>query len=156
MHIRTRIIWLFVVALFLPLLAHAAGECCVTLVGKDGSRTLFYLSDQPIISYVDNMLVVKSTKREVQVAIASIQYVDLSEVGGRVATAIEQPHFQANSSRMLGLRPGSAVQAYTVDGQLLQTFQVSADGEADIDLSSLPRGIVILRTATTSFKITNK
>jgi hypothetical protein len=55
-----------------------------------------------------------------------------------------------------GLRQGDTVTLYTADGKTLTSVEADSNGRASVSLSSLPKGIFILRTPTQSYKIINK
>jgi len=55
-----------------------------------------------------------------------------------------------------GLVAGSKIYTYLQDGRLLNECTADNNGNANVDLKSLPKGIVILRSNKMSVKISNK
>ena len=85
----------------------------------------------------------------------------------QVTTAIERPTVQPNGddirptiafgeAKFNGLKAGTRIMVYSVEGKAITTVTATTDGQATVDLRSLPKGIYILRTPAKSFKIYNK
>ena len=152
---------LMLVALLLPTSLQAAGnDLFLTVTTTGGVSTTFYLSENPVITYVNDVLVVTSSEKEVSVPAAQVVDVNLTGLH-QLATNMsdvltKRPTFVSGQALMTGLPAGSTVQLLNVDGQLLATATANVEGEAMLDLKALPRGIVIVRTAKQSFKVTNK
>jgi len=147
--------------LLLPLSAQAReGDLFLTVITKGGVSTTFFLSENPVVSYAGDALVVKSSKKEVSVPAAQVASVDLTGLHA-VPTAVSSPQtgrpaFDSGHALMTGLDAGATVQMLSTGGQLLDTVTANANGEAVINLNSLPRGIVIVSTGKQTFKVTNK
>lgn len=132
----------------LPLMANA-DDTRFIITTKDGTVAEFYLDDDPLITYQDNLLVAVSSKQEISVSAEEVvSFVFSSEPSGI-------KNLQGTSS-FNGLVPGTAVQVFTIDGKLITNTKVSEDGKVDINFNNLPEGIFVIRTAKTSFKIMNK
>ena len=133
----------------LPLMANA-DDTKFIITTNDGTVAEFYLDDDPVITYQDNLLVAISSKQEISVSAEDVlSFVFNSGNGTSIANL-------QGSSRFNGLVPGSTVQVFAVDGKLVTTTTVSEDGKVDINLNSLPEGIFVIKTANLSFKIMNK
>lgn len=133
----------------LPLMANA-DDTRFIITTNDGTVAEFYLDDDPVITYQDNLLVAVSNKQEISVSAENVvSFVFSSEKPNSIA------NLQGNS-RFNGLVPGTAVQVFTIDGKLVTNTTVSEDGKVDINLNSLPEGIFVIKTANISFKIMNK
>lgn len=133
-----------------------AGEARIVISTKGGVVAEFYLADDPVITYQDNLLVVKSSKSEVSVAAEDVAAFDFEPSSGDTGIDDVFSGNGAGGSRLSGLQPGSKVQVYNVEGRLVKTITVSADGKAELDMDALPGGVYIVKTQKTSFKITNK
>lgn len=152
---------LMLVALLLPASLQAAGnDLFLTVTTTGGVSTTFYLSENPVITYVNDVLVVTSSEKEVSVPAAQVVDVNLTglhQLPTNMSDVLtKRPTFVSGQALMTGLPAGSTVQLLNADGQLLATATANAEGEAMLDLNALPRGIVIVRTAKQSFKVTNK
>lgn len=137
-----------------PLMADAE-EARIIISTKDGTVAEFYLVDDPVITYQDNLLVVRSNKREISVEAEQLQSFDFkpSETTGIDATMTD---YNTEGSSLSGLPAGSKVQIFNTGGRLIRTSTVSADGKAIVDIDSLPEGVYIIKTSKSSFKVTNK
>ena len=61
-----------------------------------------------------------------------------------------------HNAQISGLKVGTHVTVFDINGKALNTLSADAEGKVQIDLSNLPRGIFILRTPTKSFKMVNR
>ena len=57
---------------------------------------------------------------------------------------------------MSNLKAGDSIYVYDADGRLAGQQTVSADGRVDVDLTTLTKGVYIVKTHATSIKIINK
>lgn len=134
----------------LPLMANADNTRFI-ITTKDGTVAEFYLDDDPLITYQNNLLVAVSRKHEISVNAADVaSFVFSSE---SVNVGIEGLQ---STSTLNGLVPGTAVQVFAIDGKLITNTTVSEEGKVDINFNNLPEGIFVIKTAKTSFKIMNK
>ena len=123
-------------------------------INVSGTIYEFYLSDNPVITFQDNVLVVKSDKDE---AIS----VDAKDVGAftfspSIPTGIgqvEQNPYLAFGSKMKGLTPGSRIMVVTLDGKTVLSQKVGETGEVTVDFQSLPSGVLVLKTEKGAFKV---
>ena len=117
----------------------------------DGTKTVFMLTDKPVITYSGNNLVLKASTKEASVPVTSIINVTLED--HNTPTKI-QPVL---TDRMLfqQLPAGSEVRVYTVDGKSVCTLTADSDGSVSLDLSRLPRGVLIIQTPNGTIKVNN-
>ena len=66
------------------------------------------------------------------------------------------PSFSFHNAEVSGLKEGANVGIYDLNGRLISAVRADAVGHATLNLSSLPKGIYILRTPTRSFKFVNQ
>lgn len=141
--------------LLAPLGSWASSRAMIT-IDISGTIYEFYLADKPVITFQNNILVVKSDKGEGVT-------VDAKDVGAfqfvpSVPTGIDQiesnPAF-GFGSKMSGLTPGSKVIVATADGKVVLHQTVSEEGTASVDFSQLPAGILVLKTEKGAIKIKN-
>ncbi len=145
--------------LFLPASLRAAdgnGQLLV-LTQADGNVSKFALADNPVITYSGSDIIVTCGENILQTSMANIQSVtfdkgnstDIRELDGKEVT----PSFSFNKASFEGLQTGARVMVFTIDGKMVSTMEADAEGKAQIDMSSLPTGVYILRTPNKSFKI---
>lgn len=123
-------------------------------INVSGTIYEFYLSDNPVITFQDNVLVVKSDK-------AAAISVDAKDVGAFTFTPsiptginqVQQNPSLAFGSKMKGLSPGSRIMVATLDGKTVLSQVVGESGEATVDFQSLPSGILVLKTEKGTIKI---
>ena len=117
----------------------------------DGTKTVFMLTDKPVITYSGNNLVLKASTKEASVPITSIINVTLED--HNTPTKI-QPVL---TDRVLfqQLPAGSEVRVYTVDGKFVCTQTADNDGSVSLDLSRLPSGVLIIQTPSGTIKVNN-
>ena len=53
-------------------------------------------------------------------------------------------------------KAGETVRVFTVDGKLVASQRINGEGTADIDLTTLGKGLYIVKSAKTSIKVMNK
>lgn len=127
----------------------------------DGTEDRFALKEYPAITFAGDVLVVETSERKVEVDIAEVVNYSFVTVAEELPTAIgmvnqDATSFSYSNAEFSGLATDATVAAYSINGQLLTTIKAEADGKARLDLSSLPKGTIILRTPNKTIKIINK
>lgn len=127
----------------------------------DGTESRFALKEYPEITFNGDALVVESAERNLEIAIVDVLSYSFETVQESLPTAIEAvrqdaPAISFAGAEFRGLASGAAVTAWSLNGQMLSTIKAEADGTAKIDLASLPKGVIILRTPGKTIKIINK
>lgn len=127
----------------------------------DGSNSKFLLTEQPVITFNDNQLIVSlngktllSTEME-GIANCSFQ-TEQTLTGIHEVTSPSQevrPLVNMGQAIFSGLKPGSTVTIHSADGKTVGQTSADSQGTARISLTTLSRGIYILRTNTHSFKV---
>lgn len=161
---------LLLAMLCLPQLASASvsqvrQQVLVIVSGTDS--VAFALTDNPVISFEDNNLVVKSLDDSLIVSLADARYfLDERTSTDRVTTGInsltlpgiskEQPQWAFGNGMVSGLHAGDIVRVFHVNGTLVKTIKADAQGQATLELSQLPNGVYIIRTRNSSIKIMNR
>ena len=81
-----------------------------------------------------------------------------SEVATSITEAMKNSGVkQENGCVVLnGLSAGSVVSAYMQDGRLAKECKADANGKAVVNMTDLPKGIVILHSNKTDIKIINR
>ena len=135
-----------------PLLGFANAEPKVVVETNAGSSYEFYISDNPRITYQDNLLVIKNEK-DLSVSVDAAD-VKTFKFYSSDDTAIDGVEIGGNfGSRMSGLKAGSSVNVITIDGKTVQSTTVGKDGNAEIDFTQMPKGVYVVKTEKGSFKI---
>lgn len=157
-------IFALVASLAMPLTAMAEETIDVqylVIQQDDGTESRFAMKEYPEITFNGDALVVESTERNLEIALAEVVGYSFETVQEPVPTAIEvvrqdAPAISFAGAEFRGLTSGAAVTAWSLNGQMLTTIKAAADGTAKIDLASLPKGVIILRTPGKTIKIINK
>lgn len=127
----------------------------------DGTESRFALKEYPEITFNGDALVVESAERNLEIAIVDVLSYSFETVQESLPTAVEAvrqdaPAISFAGAEFRGLASGAAVTAWSLNGQMLTTIKATADGIAKLDLTSLPKGVIILRTPGKTIKIINK
>ena len=125
-----------------------------------GEETVIALADEPVITINEGILKVTVAGEEKLSA-------DLSEglsysFSETAPTAIQEILTEESSRLEQGhvyfahAREGETIRVFTVDGRLVASQRLSGEGIADIDLTTLGKGLYIVKSAKTSIKVVNK
>ena len=142
----------------------------LVLTQTDGTEVAkFQLSAKPVMSFSGPDLVVTCGDATLTTPMAGLITTFSDEeaptainsrfaVGSGSVAAGESPSptMAFGAASVEGLRQGDTVTLYTADGKTLTSVEADSNGRASVSLSSLPKGIFILRTPTQSYKIINK
>ena len=124
----------------------------------DKGKTEIALEKQPNISCSGGELKVTAGGEEVlSTSLANVKnfyfksaVTSIDEIEGT------KPSLQKGHVYMTNLKAGDSISVYDADGRLAGQQTVSADGRVDVDLTTLNKGVYIVKTPTTSIKIINK
>lgn len=122
----------------------------------------FALTDAPVITYSAANIIVTSNADTLSTALGDVK--DYKFTSKKVATGIQnlpavatdEPQFSFANASISGLKAGTRVAVYGINGVLVSSLTAGQDGNVSVDLGNLPSGIYILRTPSKSFKIVNK
>ena len=136
---------------------------CVVVEQTNGNKAEYLLSTEPRITYVGNDVTLTSTEVTVVLDAADVSKVYLSETNIS-STAIQQVeaaksvfvNLTDGNLSLNGLETGSPVALYTADGRQLYAGTANAAGTLSLPLGSFQGGIIIVKTATQTFKIIKK
>lgn len=117
----------------------------------DGTKTVFMLADDPLITYSGNYLVLKTSSKEASVPVTSITNVTLEN--RKNPTTIQS--VRTDQMQFRQLPAGFEVRVYTVDGKSVCAQTADSDGGVALDLSRLPRGVLIIQTPSGTIKVNN-
>ena len=127
---------------------------------RGGGETTFLLVDKPEAKFEGNQLRVRSEKADVSFNISDVLrflYTKRSVVGiddletQNDPTAID---YQQDGTLVISqLRAGAGVGVYSMDGKLVQQLKARHAGTYRLSLSSLPRGVYIVKADNITYKI---
>jgi len=143
----------------LPILgALADGVRLLVVNAKDGTKTTFGLAEEPKISFSNGELNIVSSSQSFSISLADIQNYSFAEESTGIGEVIKDGSAKLDNGFVVfnGLAAGSKVVAYMQDGKLVKESKANSNGTAIIDLSGLPKGILILQTNKTNIKILNR
>lgn len=126
----------------------------------DGSQTVVALADQPVITFQNNELkVTVNSQVKVQASLGDVAKYSFS--ASETPTAIEpllneESHLAFGHVYIANAKAGETVRVFTAEGHLVATQRIGENGTADIDLTTLGKGLLIVKSAKTSIKIMNK
>ena len=156
---------------FIPLsgFAQTVQEKIITylvLTETNGTKTEFALNSYPVITIEANDLVITCEGKKLSTALTGVQ--DYHFIEKKVTTSISSvpandpkgetttPSFSFNNAEVSGLKAGARVVIYNLNGTQISSVTADGEGRVTLDLSSLPKGVYILRTPTKNFKFMNK
>ena len=130
------------------------------VLNSGGEETVIALADEPVMTIEESILKVTVAGEEKLSADLSqgLSYKFLAED----PTAIQEVLNKETSRLELGhvyiahAKAGETVRVFTVDGKLVPSQRINSEGTADIDLTTLGKGLYIVKSAKTSIKVMNK
>ena len=125
---------------------------------KDGTTASFALADEPIVSCKAGKLEIVSKVTTFSLSLADVRNYAFSETLTGIAEVEKYRNLMMENGHIVfhGLPSGSTVSAYMQDGRQAKSFNADEKGTAVVDLSGLPKGIVILHSNKTNIKIINR
>lgn len=151
-----------IIAMLLSVLPYgicfADGARFLVVNSKDGTKTIFALADEPKVSFVDGELSIVSNSKKFAMNIADVKNYAFAEGSTGIGEVIKNGNVKVENGCVIfgGMTAGCRVSAYMQDGRLIKECTANANGTAFIDLSILPKGIVILHSSKTNIKVLNR
>ena len=138
--------------------ASAEGMKYVVFDLRDGTQTVIALQDKPIITCQSGELkVTVAGEEKVSASLGDVAKYYFSDTpSGIFEMTEEKPRIEMGHLYVTRAKAGESVRVYTSDGRMVGSYRISADGNADIDLTTLGKGLYIVKTAKASIKILNK
>ena len=138
--------------------ASAEGMQYVVFDLRDGTQTVIALQDKPVITCQGGELKVNVAGEEkVSVSLGDVAKYYFSDTPLSIfEMADEKPRIEMGHLYVTRAKAGESVRVYTTDGRMVGSYRISADGNADIDLTTLGKGLYIVKTAKASIKILNQ
>ena len=128
------------------------------LDAKDGSNTEFALAEEPKLSFANGELNIISSSRTFSINLSDVEKYAFSEVSTGIKDVMKVGSLKLENGFVIfsGLSIGSKVSAYMQDGKMIKEFKADDKGSTLLDLSVLPKGILIIKSNKTSIKIINR
>ena len=138
--------------------ASAEGMKYVVFDLRDGTQTVIALQDKPVITCQSGELkVTVAGEEKVSASLGDVAKYYFSETPLSIFEMTEEkPRIEMGHLYVTRGKAGDAVRVYTTDGQMVGTYPITANGTTDIDLTTLGKGLFIVRTAKASIKILNQ
>ena len=130
------------------------------ILGKDGTKIAYALTDKPKITFTDSDLVVSVnglTSNYLLINLLGITYSE-SDVMNISNAKDDFPLFYMNGNKLMfhKIKRDMALFLYKIDGSLVFKKRISKDSDTTISLSSIESGIYVLQINGTVFKIIKK
>lgn len=124
---------------------------------KDLSKVYYQLSEKPVTTFSNNMLVIKTNSATIEYPLADIQRYTYEGV----ETGIES--IESDNSMLVkqekdklslrNLKAGEEVRLYNSSGRLLQVVKSNGTEPVIISLSSRPQGVYIVKSGKETIKL---
>lgn len=132
----------------------------LVLEQSDQPTVEFSLGDAPVLSFKDDSLVVACNGNELIVPLQGTTYrfedKETPVTGIKAitnATPSSNEGFAFSHGQVSGLKNGGKVSVYTADGVKVIETAADNDGNVDLQLGTLSKGLYIIKTPAKSFKI---
>ncbi len=145
---------------FLSLVSAANAEALI-VEQRNGeqqtTKTSYELGDKPVLTFNENRLVVKTNVASAEFEIANVvkYYFAESDLTGQENSDAEMGYVYVTEEgvKIEKFAPFVSVSLFGVTGQLIKTYQTSADGSLEITLSDKAKGIYLVKTNNTTIKV---
>ena len=135
----------------------ANAQNAIAIYQKDGKVAQFAFSEKPVITYVDNNLVLTTTQTTVQYPIYLLQKIDFGSfdlMDVKEVRVDTQFSFQGDVLLVSGGDPNSLVNVFNLKGVKIGQYRLDDTGCATIPMQDLKKDVYIVKTTRFSFKIT--
>ncbi len=126
---------------------------------KNGCKTTITLAKQPIIEFEGNNLTVNSENVSFSIPIEDVDFLNFqSEYTSVDFNKKEEGRYAMANGHIVfsQLKKGSSVNVFSIEGKRVSSYSVDNLGYADIDFTTLGKGIYIVKSSTICIKIINK
>ncbi|SNU02998.1 hypothetical protein SAMN06298211_101181 [Prevotellaceae bacterium MN60] len=139
-------------------ICHANGARFLIVNAKDGTKTTFALAEEPKVSLKSGELSIASNSRTFIIRIADVKNYAFAEESSGIGEIIKSVNVKVENGCVIfsNLMVDSKVSIYIQDGKLLKEVLANTDGTAFIDLSTLPKGILILHSDKMNIKVVSR
>lgn len=139
--------------------AKALNHNCFSLRQKDGMVINYSFSEKPVVTYSGSDLVMTTSSLTVQYPLHTLQkliFVGEADTPDGIDQATlpgTEFSFSEEGTTVSGEKPGTPFYVFDTRGMQLHQGTIDANGKADIRMTNLPKGIYVIKTQSTSFKI---
>lgn len=136
----------------------ADGVRFLVVNAKDGTKTTFAMAEEPKVLCKSGELTIVCKTTTFSLSLAYVRNYAFSEESTGIIEVIKDGDVKLENGCVVlnGLSADSVVSAYLQDGRLAKECKADSNGSVFIDLSDLPKGIVILHSNKTDIKIINR
>ena len=133
----------------------------LTIHQKDGKEFSYGFSEKPVITYADNDLVLTTTNTVVEFPLSAVSKFTFSDIEDAVI-GIKDNSSKASLSLdeytvcISGAEPDQSVTLLSIDGKVLSTYKIGADGSVTFCIAELPAGTYIINSESLTCKILKK
>lgn len=136
-------------------------ENVIALHHANGTIITYAFEEKPVISYSGEELVITTNSASVQFPLSNLRKLTLEGDWNNVnVTAIDDAvvpdtefSFSEEGTKVSGEKPGTPFYVFDAQGTKCTEGVIDAEGKANIQLSNLPKGIYVVKTQSTSFKV---
>ena len=153
-----RIILDFIIVLAtIPVIA----QNTLTVHQKDGQQFCYGFEEKPVLIFSDTVLVIQSTKVEVQYELAKIAkftFDDIEDavIGIKVDDTKASISLDENTVSIFGVKADTKVCLFIADGKLLSSYTANQEGCVSFSIAELPDGMYIISSESLSVTILKK
>lgn len=140
--------------LFLCFSATVSAES-ITIKQKGGNETVLDLASHPVITFSGYDMVVTNDFTTISFPLGDIDCYVVDNASSGIRDLPDTPTYRDGHLILHGMKQGSAVQIYTIDGKMVNRMVADGSDYLDIHLGGLPKGTFIIRTPSTSIKVVN-
>jgi len=149
---------LFLLLFVLSAGAHAENVRFLEVRQSDGTSSYFTLSEKPVITLEDGIFKAVGESLTVEKPLGEVSGFNFLET---LPTSVEtvrgaESRYVLGHAYVTGMKAGSRVMVYGVDGQKMLEATAGSDGNVDVDLTSLQNGVYIVKSPTSSIKVIKK
>lgn len=153
---------LLILALLFFTLPALASEPLYNLIvwSKDGTKIAYALGEQPKLTFTETNLIIKTSKVEVNFALANMNRFTYEEDNTSAITNImtDKSSFVIEEESLLFplLKANSFISLYSTDGTLVLRKAIKTEGRYVFPLSNLNTGVYLVNVNGITYKIMKK
>lgn len=156
-----KMLWQSFAVLFLSFLLPSvakADDMVLQVWQADGKVMSINLNEQPVTTYSDGQLIIKTTKTTFTFPLEQVVKYTYTDATGISTPSAMGSQFSADgeSITFTGLKPNTPVYLYTVAGQLLKTVTATGQSKTVVSVSRFPVGVYVVKANGVTFKITKQ
>lgn len=152
---RKRLLFTFVALMFMATTLSFA-ESQLKVWKKDKSTVLFALSEKPVTTFRNNMLVIKTSTATVEYPLADVLRYTYEGVETGIESIESENSVLYKQERdklsLSNLKKGTVVYLYNANGNLLD-IQKSDGNTITVSIASRPKGVYIVKCANETIKL---